>query len=516
MGFDFHNFGDGGLDESFVDWLVDEQWVDIGLHFGRLWDYYQNQMYEGSSVAGFDGRSNESSRNYVQGQEYGLPARITGVVYSGSGGVTSGRSVSDIQRKEVVIDNDITWRINAMVDFLFGKGVNFVSKSPEAGKRREIERIIKSVFAANGGVGFLQDMAVLGSVYGFVDCLVRPGEDVLLKKQHSNGSGNSSSRQFISSNTSFESILQSASSVGLELIEAPRALPVLDENDYRKIDYYVQNFYQQKNSVSSEGGFLSRLPGGSAKSSSRERSMVTEVIGPRLWQKYENRELVYEEVNPFGFVPVVHIQNIAQPYYYEGLSDVEQLVGLQDELNTRLSDRASRITFQSFKMYLAKGIDGFHNKPVSPGRMWSTDNLDATIDEFGGDSAAPSESMHIGEIREAMDKVSGVTPVVAGVLKNKIGNLTSGVALKMTFMGMLSKTARKQHTYGEGIKQIVRMVLGLLDECGVYSTSAEEREIDVLFPSPLPENMTERLKDAQMKKELGVPQEQVLGELGYE
>jgi hypothetical protein len=40
--------------------------------------------------------------------------------------------------------------------------------------------------------------------------------------------------------------------------------------------------------------------------------------------------------------------------------------------------------------------------------------------------------------------------------------------------------------------------------------------MDIIFPSPLPENMTEKLKEAQIKKELGVPTEQVLRELGYD
>jgi hypothetical protein len=243
--------------------------------------------------------------------------------------------------------------------------------------------------------------------------------------------------------------------------------------------------------------------------------MVTEVIGSDWWQRYENRKLVSEGANILGVVPVVHIQNVAQPYFYEGLSDVEQLSCLQDELNTRLSDRANRITFQSFKMYLAKGIEGFGDKPVSPGRMWCTDNPDASIEQFGGDSSTPSENMHIAEIREAMDKVSGVTPVVAGVLKNKLGNLTSGVALKMTFMGMLSKTSRKQFTYGEGFKQIVRLVLSVLDVCGIYSTELEEREVDVVFANPLPEDAMEKLQEAKIKKELGVPTELLLSELGY-
>jgi len=518
MGFDFRKFGDDELSEAFVEWLVDEQWVDIGSHFGRFWDYYHNSRCESGNSGVVDGKVSEASRNYIQAQEYGLPPRITGVVYSGSGGSGSGTSLKDIQRKEVVIENDIAWRINAMVDFLFGKGVSFVSKAPEVGKRREIEKVIKSVFDANGGVGFFQDMAVLGSVYGFVDCVIRPGEDVVLQINRTNGTGSDSSHVSRASNhfSSFDSILQLASCIGLELIEAPRALPVLDENDYKKINYYIQNFYQQKNAVSGEGSFLSRLLGGRSEGTNRQSVIVTEIVGPEVWQRYENKELVGEGVNVLGVVPVVHIQNIAQPYYYEGLSDVEQLVGLQDELNTRLSDRASRITFQSFKMYLAKGLEGFEDKPVSPGRMWCTDNENATIEQFGGDSASPSENAHISEIREAMDKISGVTPVVAGVLKNKLGNLTSGVALKMTFMGMLAKTTRKQFAYGQGIKQICRMVLELLDKCGVFSTKASERELEVLFPNPLPEDTMDKLQEAQLKKELGVSREQILTELGYE
>jgi len=510
MGFDFSAFRDAGLSEQFVDWLVGEKWAEAGLHFGRLWDYYDNPMREAVRPAGTDGVS-ESGRNYFQAQEAGLPPRITGVVYSGSG---EGRSAGSIQRKEVVIENDVAWRINAMVDFLFGKGVSFVSKSPAAAKRGELERIIKAVFSANGGTGFFQDMAVLGSVYGLVDCVIRPGEGVF---RHSNSKGDriGDAHGGVAAEGSFESILEIASHIGLELIEAPRALPILDENDYRRITYYVQHFHLQKNDVAREGGFLSRLFNGRRGRSRRAGTMVTEVIGPRWWQRYEDRQVVAEGENVLGVVPVVHVQNVAQPYSYEGISDVEQLIALQDELNTRLSDRASRITFQAFKMYLAKGIEGLADRPVAPGRVWFTDNPEATIEAFGGDAASPSEDRHIDEIREAMDKVSGVTPVMAGLLKDKLGNLTSGMALKMTFMGMLARTSRKQFTYGEGLREICRLVLHTLDACGAYRTAPSEREFEVRFPNPLPENMIERLEEARVKKELGVAGEKVLSELGY-
>jgi len=56
----------------------------------------------------------------------------------------------------------------------------------------------------------------------------------------------------------------------------------------------------------------------------------------------------------------------------------------------------------------------------------------------------------------------------------------------------------------------------MLDIAGIYRTTEADRDVDVIFPSPLPENVMEKLKEAQIKKELGVPAEQVLRELGYE
>jgi hypothetical protein len=508
MGFELEIFSDSGVDAEFLEWLVDVHSANICRHFSHLWDYYTNPVVDMAGGGAVERKIAESGRCTVQAQEYGLPSRITGLVRSAQGDLADCRVAREIQRKEVVIENDIAWRINAAADFLFGKPITIVSKAPDGPKRKEIEAIIKAVFAANGGLGFFQDMAVLGNVYGFVDCLVRPGD--LLADQ-------TSWPQSSTPSLSLERILPFARAIGLELIEAPRALPILDEDDYRVITHYVQHFQQRKNTVTSSGSFLSRILRPSGQPSDTRRLVeVTEITSDTYWQRYEDKRLVAEGPVRWGFLPVVHIQNIAQPYYYEGVSDVEPLIPLQDELNTRLSDRASRITFQSFKMYLGKGIDGFENKPVAPGRMWCTDNPDASIEEFGGDASTPSESQHIAEIREALDKISGVTPLVAGLLKDKVGNLTSAVALRLTFMGMLSKNERKRHTYSTGLARICRMILSILHTANVYKTDESDREVDIYFPSPLPENTMEKLQEAQIKRELGVPAEQVLRELGYE
>ena len=100
MGFELDIFGDRQLQPDYVEWLVDTQSADIQTHFGRFWDYYANRTIETTGAGASDRKVNESGRCYVQAQEYGLPARITGLVHSADAGVFGSRSLRDVQRKK--------------------------------------------------------------------------------------------------------------------------------------------------------------------------------------------------------------------------------------------------------------------------------------------------------------------------------------------------------------------------------------------------------------------------------
>ncbi|HOG29197.1 MAG TPA: phage portal protein, partial [Vicinamibacterales bacterium] len=316
------------------------------------------------------------------------------------------------------------------------------------------------------------------------------------------------------SNTSLARAIRFARTLRLETIEAGRVLPILDENDYRRVRYWVQRFEKHPPRLASQDRPWWRLGRGPA-APSPETVEVVEILGPTWWQRYENGRLAVEGPNALGRLPVVHIPNLAVPGAYEGLSDVEPLIPLQDELNTRLSDRAHRVTYQSFRMYLGKGIDDFLERPVGPGQMWATTNIDASIQEFGADSGSPSEDAHIDQVRQAMDKVSGVTPLAAGLIRGNVGNLTSAAALKVVLAGLLARTARKRLTYGEGLQRIVEMSLAVLDRFGALRTAPADRRVEIHWPSPLPSDESEQLRNAQIKAQLGVPAERILAELGY-
>jgi hypothetical protein len=101
------------------------------------------------------------------------------------------------------------------------------------------------------------------------------------------------------------------------------------------------------------------------------------------------------------------------------------------------------------------------------------------------------------------------------VVRAKIGNLTSANALRITLMGVLSKTARKRVTYGRGIAQMSRLILTALDSAGILKTDPSDRGVRLIWPDPLPEDAGERIAEARAKHELGVPAERVLADLGH-
>ena len=436
--------------------------------FSRLWAYYRNDLAE---------RSDDHN------QRQGLPPRLRH-----AGEPAASRDTAD---REVVIENDIAWRIHALVDFMFAKPVVIESRAADPRRASLIEAFLQDVIDDNGGVGFYQDLALLGAVYGHVDIFARTD----------------------------------ARRITLELIDAPRAVPLLNADDYRRFDAYVIHVDRPSHQPH-RPGLLERVRDrvlGASHASHRGVIERTEIWTPDLVHTHEAERTAHgtrtirreTEATRLGRIPVVHIQNLAQPFFYDGLSEVEPLIPLQDELNIRLSDRANRVTFQSFKMYLGKGIEQFTDRPVGPGQMWATDNLDASIESFGGDGHSPSETAHIEQIREAMDKTSAVSPLATGLVRDKIGNLSSENALRVVMLGLLARTEKKRITYGAGITRLCELVLHLADTFGLLPNTPDERAVRLHWPNPVPDDESTRLLNAKRKLEIGVPARQVLAELGY-
>lgn len=516
MAYDLTPFRSIPLDRALLDHLLERHEKHTKPRLNRLWRYYRNDLPAPNDRGGTNGPPAQSA---------GLPARLC---------AERNPSRDDRHRPEIVIENDIAWRIHALVDFMFPAPPRLVSRAATPERRRAIETILTAVLDANGGVRLLQDAALLGSVYGWVDLVLHA--EALFTAPRPGASNTRSTPTSPSSGASDESTIGTARSgaarreaapnpftpreasslaslLFIEAVEAPRAVPLLNSDDWRSLDAYIIHAAREVHALESRST-LERLLRRRTRHD-RRRTTSTTILSATAMQRYEDGALVDQRTMRLGRLPVVHIQNLPQPMRWEGLSDVEPLIPLQDELNTRLSDRAHRVTMQSFRMYLGKRIEGFTDRPIGPGQLWATDDLDASIESFGGDAASPSEEAHIEQLREALDKASGVTPAAAGHIKAKVGNLTSENALRISLMGTIAKIKRKRLTYGRGLTELCELILHALDVSGRFPTDPAEREIDLAWPDPLPADESRRLTDAQIKAALGVPRAIILAELGY-
>lgn len=475
MAFNLEPFTDTTLSPEALEIILAEHERDIAPRLRWLWGYFRNEPPRpGADVP----------------QAAGLPPRLRGAWDP----FADDRMV-DAAANEVVIENDIAWRVHTMVDFMLPEPLVLLSSAQEPNERRHVEAALDAVWEASGGLSLLHDALLMGHVYGHVDLLLRcdidrltalaPDLDALLELP--------------------SEVL--AEAIRVEAVDPTRGVPIVDPSDYRRLEAYAIDFTRR----------TSRTDTTERHGNTLASERITELLSGAWRQVYINGQLVDEGPNRAtpGRVPVVHIQNIPQPLHYAGIGEVEPLIALQDQLNTRLSDRAARVTMQSFKMYLAKGIEGFDQARIGPGRILSTDNPDAQVTAFGGDADSPSETAHIEDLREALDKVSGVPPIAAGVVRAKIGNLSSGNALRVTMLGLLSKTRRKRVGYGAGVARLSAHILEALDRAGTLASDPRDRKVSVHWPEAIDLDLDDRLANAQRKNELGINPERVLAELGY-
>ena len=498
MAYQLEAFADVGLDSELLECLLTEHERGVAPVLGRLWSYYRNPM------RGCAGVEQREGGWYRLAQEEGLPPRLR---------TRRGATWLDDRSRfeQPVIENDIGWRIDALVNFVFGKPVRIRSEAREPEMRDRIEAALGAVLGASGGMALFQDMALLGSVHGWVDLVLRT--DGLLADagaEGARGGGDGAAME------------QAAARLRVEVVEAPRSVPLLGADDYRRVEALmirsdVEGCDVDRGPVSRRVlGILAKRTG--TPTTRRRRHEVLEVLSAQHRQVYIDGDLVEDGINALGALPVVHVQNASQPFQYAGMSDVEPLIPIQDELNTRLSDRAHRVTMQSFNMYLAKGVEGLGDRgrvAVGPGEVWVTDNPDAQVEAFGGDGHSPSEERHVEELREAMDKISGVSPVVLGVVRAKLGHLSSVNALRITMLGILAKTERKRLAYGRGVAAMSRLILRALDMAGVLTTEERDRGVRFEWPDPLPVSEQDAIRTALLKRDLGVPVQELLEELGY-
>jgi len=117
-------------------------------------------------------------------------------------------------------------------------------------------------------------------------------------------------------------------------------------------------------------------------------------------------------------------------------------------------------------------------------------------------------------LRADMDEQSRVPAVALGRQSDLPKGNISGVALQLLFQPLIEKTTQKQRLYGKMIREITRAALVIAGKIAL--TDYEDYQIDLHWQNLLPVDDLAAAQAAQILQAIGVSNQTLLQQLGYD
>lgn len=217
---------------------------------------------------------------------------------------------------------------------------------------------------------------------------------------------------------------------------------------------------------------------------------------------------------PYPFAPIFDWQNLPNPNEFWGTPNLtDDIIGLNKTVNFLLSNLARIIKFHGHPKTVISGarasqIEIAVNEALCLPDPTSKVQVLAAMEHFADLLAV---CMHL---YSSMDELSRVPSVALGRLEALPRGQISGVALKLLFQPLMELTTQEQRLYGSGIRNIARAALVLAGKLPVEQY--RDYKVNITWPNLLPIDDLTAAQTAMLLKQLGVSDETIFGELGYD
>jgi len=198
------------------------------------------------------------------------------------------------------------------------------------------------------------------------------------------------------------------------------------------------------------------LPDAIYKFQTEPASSNVDVLEPR-WEPREVAGERWPADNPLGEVPLVEVANNPR-MLTGGVSEIADVVAIQDRVNKTLADRLMTQDFGAFPQKWAIGFpdedaQGNPNKvDVGRDRMVTSDVAET---KFGQFESAPLDPYSAAK-REDVKDIASRTRTPAQYLLGEMSNV-NGETLKASESGLVSKVRQRNRTAGEGLEDAMRL-----------------------------------------------------------
>ena len=242
-----------------------------------------------------------------------------------------------------------------------------------------------------------------------------------------------------------------------------------------------------------------------------KRNVETTVMYKEFWTNdeivvYEGKEEVDHMENPYGFIPFVQIKNFPVAGRTRGQGDLDDIIPLNVELNTKKSDVSEVIDYHSAPITLVYGAK-IGNLEKGANKVWGGLPKDSKVENLGLQGDLTASSSYIADVKTAMCEIAGIPETVLGGA-SAISN-TSGVALQYINLPLIERTRVKRGETSLGLQRVNKMILYISLYHGLIVKPEDITMKDFLkntveLPDTLPKDELIELQKIQQEMTLGL------------
>lgn len=284
--------------------------------------------------------------------------------------------------------------------------------------------------------------------------------------------------------------------IRLSVIPTQYVFPRFNDHDKDKLEYLLI-MYPIRKEV--ESGLL-------FKRTSEKTVLYKEVWTYKEIIVFNDNEEIDRMENPYGLIPFVQIKNFPIAGRTRGQGDLDDIIPLNVELNTKKSDVSEVIDYHSAPITLVYGAK-IGNLEKGANKVWGGLPKDSKVENLGLQGDLIASANYISDVKTSMCEIAGIPETVLGGA-SAISN-TSGVALQYMNLPLIERTKIKRSCSTDGLKLVNKMILfislyhGLLEKPEDVSMKDFLRN-EVELPDTLPKDGLIELQKIQQEMTLGL------------
>lgn len=241
------------------------------------------------------------------------------------------------------------------------------------------------------------------------------------------------------------------------------------------------------------------------------RTVQTQVMYKEYWTEdeivvYHGNEEVDRMTNPYGLIPFVQIKNFPIAGQERGQNDLEDIIPLNVEYNTKKSDMSEVIDYHSAPITLVYGAK-IGNLEKGANKVWGGLPKDAKVENLALQGDLTASANYAADCKTAMCEIGSVPETVLGGAA-AISN-TSGVALQYINLPLIERTRVKRVCTATGIERVNELIQFISLHHGLIRKPENVSMCDyvsntVEMPDTLPKDMLMELNQIQQEMTLGL------------